>query len=61
MTLCNTAEGLFEAPLKTIYIPFRYLTSGDFGLLQCFRNLFVRQLNGETLSYTIAGPVEDMG
>ena len=29
MTLCNTAKGLFEALLKTIYIPFRYLTSGE--------------------------------
>ena len=40
MTLCNTAEGLFEAPLKTIYIPFRYLTSGELWSSPLFQESF---------------------
>ena len=40
MTLCNTAEGLFEAPLKTIYIPLRYLTSGKLWSFPMFQESF---------------------
>ena len=36
MTLCNTADGLFEAHPKTIYIPFSYLTSDELWLLPMF-------------------------
>ena len=40
MTLCNTAEGLFEALLKTIHIPFRYLTSGELWSSPIFQESF---------------------
>ena len=40
MTLFNTAEGLFEALLKTIYIPFRYLTSGELWSSPVFQESF---------------------
>lgn len=40
MMLCNTAEGLFEALLKTIYIPFRYLTSGELWSSSLFQESF---------------------
>ena len=40
MMLCNTAEDLFEALLKTIYIPFRYLTSGELWSSPLFQESF---------------------